>query len=358
MKGEESHADAGVDSLESPPAAGSAADTPASTEADAASPTADSTGATDGEAAQPRAVDEHDASSGDAAEQPKLADNNAPTPAEEHSDAGPDALSVASPAAAAADSMDSGPVADGPAPNTPAVEPAAIVTASAEHAELAASPEPVQANPASADKSADKPAAGAEQIVELSMAASLAEPSKGQKQDHSNKHAVAESTAEDHAAHTGTEAAHVDIRGNGYGKEGKHDKETTVERLTTPTAMRMLKTLQQTQGDKPEWHIASGVVFKSKRLNPEEMTAMVDRLCTPRHAEENMPAKPHAVKLVYEVNKETYVPVKVVTKDENISYMAELYSRCQETRSKTQQKLQEKYLQPLYQPPKSPKKAA
>lgn len=70
-------------------------------------------------------------------------------------------------------------------------------------------------------------------------------------------------------------------------------KETAAERLTTPTAMRMLKTLEQTQGGKAEWHIATGVPFKSKKLAPDEMSAMVDRLCTPKHAEENMPPKPH-----------------------------------------------------------------
>lgn len=70
-------------------------------------------------------------------------------------------------------------------------------------------------------------------------------------------------------------------------------KETAAARLTTPTAMRMLKTLEQTQGGKAEWHIATGVPFKSKKLAPDEMAAMVDRLCTPKHAEDNMPPKPH-----------------------------------------------------------------
>jgi hypothetical protein len=43
-----------------------------------------------------------------------------------------------------------------------------------------------------------------------------------------------------------------------------------------------------------------------------------------------MPAKLHAVKLMYDDNgRELYEPVKEVTKQENISYMAELYSRCQ-----------------------------
>lgn len=47
------------------------------------------------------------------------------------------------------------------------------------------------------------------------------------------------------------------------------------------------------QGGKAEWHIATGVPFKSKRLGPDEMSAMVDRLCTPKHAEDNMPPKLH-----------------------------------------------------------------
>ncbi|WIA41269.1 hypothetical protein OEZ86_004873 [Tetradesmus obliquus] len=139
----------------------------------------------------------------------------------------------------------------------------------------------------------------------------------------------------------------------------KPHKETAVERLTTPTAMRMLKTLQQTQGDKTDWHIASGVVYKSKKLAPDEMAAMVDRLCVAKHKDDDMPPKLHAVKLVYDDNgREAYEPVKEVTKQENISYMAELYSRCQETRAKTQQQLAEKYLQPLVVPKaKSPAKA-
>jgi hypothetical protein len=46
--------------------------------------------------------------------------------------------------------------------------------------------------------------------------------------------------------------------------------------------------------------------------------------------DDDMPAKLHAVKLVYDDNgRELYEPVKEVTKQENISYMAELYSRCQ-----------------------------
>lgn len=40
----------------------------------------------------------------------------------------------------------------------------------------------------------------------------------------------------------------------------------------------------------------------------------VDRLCVAKHHDDDMPSKPHAVKLVYEDNKETYVPVKDVTK--------------------------------------------
>lgn len=47
------------------------------------------------------------------------------------------------------------------------------------------------------------------------------------------------------------------------------------------------------QGGKAEWHIATGVPFKSKKLAPDEMSAMVDRLCTPKHAEDNMPPKLH-----------------------------------------------------------------
>ncbi len=36
-----------------------------------------------------------------------------------------------------------------------------------------------------------------------------------------------------------------------------------------------------------------------------------------------------AVKLVYEGTREVLVPVKQVSKDENIAYMARLYARCQ-----------------------------
>lgn len=75
--------------------------------------------------------------------------------------------------------------------------------------------------------------------------------------------------------------------------QAQQHKETAVERLTTPTAMRMLKTLQQTQGGKQEWHIATGVPFKSKQLSPDEMSAMVERLCTPKHEADNLPPKLH-----------------------------------------------------------------
>ena len=57
-----------------------------------------------------------------------------------------------------------------------------------------------------------------------------------------------------------------------------------------------------------------------------------------------------AVKLAFEGNKEVLVPVKETTKDDNITYMANLYARCQETRAKTMQSLQEKWLQPLIKP--------
>ena len=60
-----------------------------------------------------------------------------------------------------------------------------------------------------------------------------------------------------------------------------------------------------------------------------------------------------AVKLVYENNKETYVPVKEATKEENIEYMSNLYERCKETRQKTQTELAQKYLQPLGKPRKA-----
>lgn len=62
---------------------------------------------------------------------------------------------------------------------------------------------------------------------------------------------------------------------------------------------------------------------------------------------------PQAVKLVYdEAGKETYVPVKEVTKEENIAYMSQLYERCKETRQKTHETLAAKYLQPLGKPRK------
>ena len=47
------------------------------------------------------------------------------------------------------------------------------------------------------------------------------------------------------------------------------------------------------QGGKQEWHIATGVPFKSKKLSADEMSAMVDRLCTPKHEADNLPPKPH-----------------------------------------------------------------
>eukprot|EP00775_Hariotina_reticulata_P006611 gene6611-6839_t len=144
---------------------------------------------------------------------------------------------------------------------------------------------------------------------------------------------------------------------NNQGSKDHHEPaETAVERLTMPTSMRMLRTLEKTQGNRTEYHIATGVVYKGKKLSPDEMTAMVDRLCVPKHAEDHLPPKLHAVKLAYQDNKEVMVPVKEVTKDDNIAYMANLYERCQATRTKTQQALAEKYLQPLIKP-KEAKKA-
>jgi len=64
----------------------------------------------------------------------------------------------------------------------------------------------------------------------------------------------------------------------------------------------------------------------------------------------DLPLWLQAVKLAYQDNKEVLVPVKEVTKDDNIAYMANLYERCQATRTKTQQILAEKYLQPLIKP--------
>ncbi len=78
-------------------------------------------------------------------------------------------------------------------------------------------------------------------------------------------------------------------------------EETPMERLTTPTAMRMLKTLEVTQGGRDEWHIASGVTFKTKRLNPDEMSAMVDRLCTVKQID-TKPGKLHVSGVVVAVS--------------------------------------------------------
>lgn len=150
-------------------------------------------------------------------------------------------------------------------------------------------------------------------------------------------------------------AADEDAHKSSKGPGPSSHKETAVERLTTPTAMRMLKQLEQTQGGKQEWHIATGVPFKSKKLSADEMSQMVDRLCTPKHEADNLPPKPHAVKLVFEGNKETLVPVKETSKEDNISYMSNLYARCQETRAKTMQTLQDKWLQPLTKPKQAAK---
>lgn len=62
-----------------------------------------------------------------------------------------------------------------------------------------------------------------------------------------------------------------------------------------------------------------------------------------------------AVKLVFEGNKEVLVPVKETTKQDNITYMASLYGRCQETRAKTMQTLQDRWLQPLIKPKQAAK---
>jgi len=51
--------------------------------------------------------------------------------------------------------------------------------------------------------------------------------------------------------------------------------------------------LLKLQGGKQEWHIATGVPFKSKKLSADEMSQMVDRLCTPKHEADNLPPKPH-----------------------------------------------------------------
>lgn len=41
------------------------------------------------------------------------------------------------------------------------------------------------------------------------------------------------------------------------------------------------------------FHIASGVSYNSKRLAPDEISAMVDRLCTVKPADSNDPGKLH-----------------------------------------------------------------
>jgi hypothetical protein len=54
--------------------------------------------------------------------------------------------------------------------------------------------------------------------------------------------------------------------------------------------MRCVAVCTHLQGDKTEWHIASGVVYKSKKLAPDEMAAMVDRLCVAKHKVRNSTA--------------------------------------------------------------------
>lgn len=52
------------------------------------------------------------------------------------------------------------------------------------------------------------------------------------------------------------------------------------------------------------------------------------------------------------------LPTDLLSQEENITYMAELYQRCQETRTKTHQQLADKYLQPLIKPKAPAKKPA
>jgi hypothetical protein len=43
-----------------------------------------------------------------------------------------------------------------------------------------------------------------------------------------------------------------------------------------------------------EWHIAVGMACpKTRRLTPEELGALVDRLCVPKKDEDNLPPRPH-----------------------------------------------------------------
>jgi len=55
------------------------------------------------------------------------------------------------------------------------------------------------------------------------------------------------------------------------------------------------------QGNRTEYHIATGVVYKGKKLTPDEMSAMVDRLCVPKTAEDHLPRKLHVSSLMTNV---------------------------------------------------------
>lgn len=99
-------------------------------------------------------------------------------------------------------------------------------------------------------------------------------------------------------------------------------------------------------------HIATGTkLFMSKKLAQDEYDAMISRLYKPKDRAAPDSDKTELMTLRYSENgKESWVPVKTVSNDEQTQYMCQLYSRCAESKKKTQQELADRYLQPLGKP--------
>lgn len=92
-----------------------------------------------------------------------------------------------------------------------------------------------------------------------------------------------------------------------------------------------------------------------KTLTPEDLDSMISRLYQAKSREEAAAEanKLERVQLRFdEQGREQWVPVKKVSVDDQKEYMVSLYSRCLESRKKTEEALAAKWLQPLGKPRK------
>lgn len=134
-------------------------------------------------------------------------------------------------------------------------------------------------------------------------------------------------------------------RYSSYGSSAHNDS-----RLSTPGSKHSQATTGMREvGPDGSYYLRVGTQWvKQMIVQPDELDAIVARLSVqPKKDNKKQLEQSTAVKLMYDGYKESYKPVKRVSKEEHKQNLCALADRCQETRKATKAQLQQKYLQPV-----------